>query len=227
MGSRAGTLKTAAARTGLTPAEYAERIAAGLKWCTACKRWRARGDFGRDRSRSDGLAATCGPCRTPPNSQAPNRAERRERRAQGSAWCARCRDWRPLAEIHAGLCRRHRAEYQRERYRSDPHYQLRRKSKTYLRRRGVEAVPPIGQEVLLEEFAGRCAYCGSPAETWDHIVPVSQGGRTTPGNVVPACRSCNSSKKDQDVIEWLGRRGLDPHPQLYERMTLAWAGLYG
>lgn len=29
------------------------------KWCTACKRHHARSEFGRDRSRGDGLAACC------------------------------------------------------------------------------------------------------------------------------------------------------------------------
>ena len=46
---------------------------------------------------------------------------------------------------------------------------------------------------------GVCAYCGSafaPAElTMDHVVPVARGGRSTRGNVVPACKECNNRKK--------------------------------
>lgn len=37
MGSRAGVLKIAAKRVGLKPEEYAARVAAGLKWCFACR----------------------------------------------------------------------------------------------------------------------------------------------------------------------------------------------
>ena len=55
---------------------------------------------------------------------------------------------------------------------------------------------------------GRCYYCGSltPAIdlTMDHIVPLSRGGKTTKGNVVPACKSCNSKKKNQLLMEWEG-----------------------
>lgn len=46
---------------------------------------------------------------------------------------------------------------------------------------------------------GLCAYCGQrfPAKelTMDHVVPVARGGRSAKGNVVPACKPCNSKKK--------------------------------
>jgi 5-methylcytosine-specific restriction enzyme A len=46
---------------------------------------------------------------------------------------------------------------------------------------------------------GICAYCGKqfpPKElTLDHIVPVARGGRSTKGNVVPACKPCNNQKR--------------------------------
>lgn len=45
---------------------------------------------------------------------------------------------------------------------------------------------------------GVCHYCGqtvAPEQlTMDHVVPVARGGRSTRGNVVPACRPCNRSK---------------------------------
>ena len=51
----------------------------------------------------------------------------------------------------------------------------------------------------------RCYYCGQqvPAKelTMDHIVPIARGGVTTKGNVVPACRRCNTEKKLQIPAE--------------------------
>ncbi len=29
----------------------------------------------------------------------------------------------------------------------------------------------------------------------DHLVPVARGGRSTRGNVVPACHACNATKR--------------------------------
>lgn len=53
---------------------------------------------------------------------------------------------------------------------------------------------------------GRCHYCGKsflPTElTMDHIVPLIRGGRTRKGNVVTACKTCNSKKKYLLPLEW-------------------------
>ena len=46
---------------------------------------------------------------------------------------------------------------------------------------------------------GKCHYCAkkvAPAElTMDHVVPLARGGRSTKGNLVPACKDCNNRKK--------------------------------
>jgi len=53
---------------------------------------------------------------------------------------------------------------------------------------------------------GICYYCGrhvDPGElTMDHIVPLIRGGKSTKGNLVPACKDCNSKKKYLLPIEW-------------------------
>ncbi|MDY6790922.1 MAG: HNH endonuclease [Thermodesulfobacteriota bacterium] len=53
---------------------------------------------------------------------------------------------------------------------------------------------------------GICHYCKRPTPakelTMDHIVPVSRGGKSTKGNVVPACKECNNKKKQLLPIEW-------------------------
>jgi 5-methylcytosine-specific restriction endonuclease McrA len=53
---------------------------------------------------------------------------------------------------------------------------------------------------------GICHYCGrkfKPSElTMDHIVPIGRGGKSTKGNVVPACKECNTKKKYLLPIEW-------------------------
>jgi 5-methylcytosine-specific restriction endonuclease McrA len=36
----------------------------------------------------------------------------------------------------------------------------------------------------------------------DHIVPLGRGGRSIRGNVVPACKECNSRKKALLPVEW-------------------------
>ena len=54
--------------------------------------------------------------------------------------------------------------------------------------------------------AGLCHYCHErfpPAElTMDHLIPLVRGGRSTKGNIVPACKVCNSKKKYALPWEW-------------------------
>jgi 5-methylcytosine-specific restriction endonuclease McrA len=38
--------------------------------------------------------------------------------------------------------------------------------------------------------------------TMDHLVPLSRGGKSKKGNLVPACKECNSKKKYLLPIEW-------------------------
>ncbi|MBN1170758.1 MAG: HNH endonuclease [Micromonosporaceae bacterium] len=47
----------------------------------------------------------------------------------------------------------------------------------------------------------RCAYCRGPAETIDHVVPRSRGGRHAWENVVAACAKCNHTKGDRTLAE--------------------------
>ncbi len=63
---------------------------------------------------------------------------------------------------------------------------------------------------ILEAWA-RCAYCGADgvALQKDCVQPISRGGRYTIENVVPACRSCNASKSNDEVTSWMRRRRFD------------------
>lgn len=63
---------------------------------------------------------------------------------------------------------------------------------------------------ILDAWA-RCAYCGADgvALQRDCVLPISHGGRYTLDNVVPACRSCNASKCNDEVTGWMRRKRLD------------------
>ena len=56
--------------------------------------------------------------------------------------------------------------------------------------------------------AGICHHCGGkfPLKelTMDHLVPVIRGGKSTKGNLVPSCKSCNSARKHRLPFENAG-----------------------
>ena len=66
----------------------------------------------------------------------------------------------------------------------------------------------VSSKELARLRAMPCFYCGanSPSHI-DHVVPLSKGGNNSIGNYLPACKRCNSSKKDRFLTQWKKVRG--------------------
>jgi hypothetical protein len=58
---------------------------------------------------------------------------------------------------------------------------------------------------LQAAFEHRCAYCGATHSKLipEHVEALSRGGEDERENIVPACRSCNCSKADLMLLEWV------------------------
>jgi len=67
-----------------------------------------------------------------------------------------------------------------------------------------------------------CAYCGAVGDSLqrDCVIPISRGGRYTLDNVVPACRSCNTSKCNEEVTSWMRRKRLDEPAFLLRQLAV-------
>lgn len=68
-----------------------------------------------------------------------------------------------------------------------------------------------------------CAYCGAPAETWDHVFATVRNSRFSGhghrlGNLLPCCKPCNSKKGNKD---WHAHLVSLPMPEMdRERRTI-------
>lgn len=66
--------------------------------------------------------------------------------------------------------------------------------------------------LVLAEFDGTCAYCGATASAEnrgivpDHLVAVTDFGELIPGNIVPACQTCNDSRGNKPWRIFLASR---------------------
>ena len=78
------------------------------------------------------------------------------------------------------------------------------------------------QWTVLQAAWGGCAYCGATdrALQRDCVLALSRGGRYTLDNIVPACRSCNTSKCNDEVTSWLRRKRLDERAFLLRRLEI-------
>ncbi|MCD4819107.1 MAG: HNH endonuclease [Candidatus Cloacimonetes bacterium] len=60
-----------------------------------------------------------------------------------------------------------------------------------------------------------CVYCGKTRMLQiDHIIPQNKGGKDSGENLVWACRKCNASKNDIDLMEWYHRKNEFPPIQV-------------
>lgn len=59
----------------------------------------------------------------------------------------------------------------------------------------------LSRRAVFARDGHRCAYCGSHADSIDHVVPRSRGGKNVWENVIAACRPCNLRKRDRTPEE--------------------------
>lgn len=71
---------------------------------------------------------------------------------------------------------------------------------------------PLTRAALMHRDRHRCAYCGSRADTVDHVVPRSRGGGHTWENCVACCSSCNHRKADRLLSELGWKLHTSPVP---------------
>lgn len=80
------------------------------------------------------------------------------------------------------------------------------------------------KKMMLGERA--CVYCGCESDlSMDHIIPKVRGGPDIPANIIPACKSCNSSKGDKDLFQWYfeDKKADTIPPKVWKRyLKLVW-----
>lgn len=113
----------------------------------------------------------------------------------------RAREWQ---RNNRGICNQLTAEWRRKNIEKAREIQRHAEQRRRVHKRRLAASFTLEQWIVcVAYFEGRCAYCGATKKLeQDHFVALSRGGEYVAGNVLPACKSCNSSKGARDFAEW-------------------------
>lgn len=80
-------------------------------------------------------------------------------------------------------------------------------------------------EIIKSYFNKECCYCGKKSDlTKDHIKPLINGGKMVMSNIVPCCKNCNSSKKDNEMLSWYQRQSfydMNRAKKIFDYVTFA------
>ena len=149
------------------------------KRCGKCREVKHISKFGRNRSRKDGLKNRCKNCCKTANEK-----------------------WRAENPEKKLACRRA--------YRSSPKGREAHRAKRNRRRARKRNAPGNATteqiKARFDYHGNKCRYCGCSDKPLaiEHMIPLARGGSNWPSNLVPACTSCNSSKRAKTYKEFVG-----------------------
>lgn len=200
------------------------------KTCSKCNRSLSFNEFGKDRYKSSGLTSQCKSCRNahkrltrldPAVRENHRQKSKAYYHANKSRMAQNYKKWvvanpqkrkesNRKSQIkrrdkHAAYMRQYRIdkpEMRREWAIKNPEKQRALYSERSSRKR-ASAIYKVQSAELIALRTMPCIYCGSRREIQiEHIIPLARGGEHKIGNLAPACRACNMSKKDKFVMEW-------------------------
>lgn len=104
-------------------------------------------------------------------------------------------------------------EYYKQYYKENAdRYRQRSQKRRAIKKRLPHTLTLDQWEKIKNDFNNECAYCGKTEQEHreefneqlhqEHFIPLSKGGEYTHNNIIPACRSCNTSKNNTDFFEW-------------------------
>lgn len=161
------------------------------KICSSCKTEKTLDNFSKDKNRKDGIYTQCKTCVS--EYWKHYYKENHERRLTNQRKASY--KWRHAhPEAKAADAKRWNEKNRKRK----AHYASTRRAQ-----KESNGIYEIRDSELKKLYASPCFYCGKYAKIdADHVIPISRGGQHSIGNLVPSCRSCNTSKNNKTIMEW-------------------------
>ena len=119
---------------------------------------------------------------------------------------------------YANLAMAHAAKTERATAYTQTHYIIRSKLYSGLMKGTMKLGSMLDDEKITMKLPQCCSYCGSMSHlSIDHLIPQAKGGEHSGDKAVWACRSCNSSKQDKDLLKWFESKDTFPPVLVFRR----------
>ena len=184
----------------------------GMKRCSKCHEIKLYKDFPVCKKGRDGYVSECHACRKIyyDNNKESIQASRKQHRLKNlGKYKLRNKQYhqehRDKRLTYLAAWKRNNPGYWMKYYRANTE-KFKMKMASARARRKHAPINDLTQEqweFLKRQFHYACAYCGKKSRrlTKDHITPLVKGGGHTLSNIVPACGSCNSKKRDRAPLK--------------------------
>lgn len=168
-----------------------------MKRCTKCGEIKEFTEFNQSKNDKTGLQAHCKVCR------------RQYRQANREKIVEQQKEYRE--QNHEKYERYYQANREKilernKKYRKANLDKLRvyEQKRRALKKNATGNATAVEIQARFDYYGNRCYYCGCDGKmTIEHRIPLSRGGSHHPANIVPACPSCNFSKRAKTEKEFL------------------------
>jgi 5-methylcytosine-specific restriction endonuclease McrA len=196
-----------------------------LKLCTKCGENKPHSAFSKKSAQPDGLRTRCRQC------------EKARKRSYYQQNAERAREWqKQYYQTHIEARRRYTHTYRnrdRQHIRElDRAWRIKNPDKLAAKQNRYDARKRLlPQQLTLEQWQWLldqtnhcCVYCGKHESEigrlqQEHVIPLSRRGAYTITNIVPACRPCNSRKKDRTPAEAGMTFAIEINPLAHMKQT--------
>jgi 5-methylcytosine-specific restriction endonuclease McrA len=171
------------------------------KQCRSCRQNKDLHNFSKDKNRKDGLTVYCKDCYKS-RSQKYYSQNRDKILSYGAKW--RNENKQKSKNYHSGYYQNNK-ELCKNRVKS---WQSRHPEKPFeynaIRRLRLTSSRFEIKKAEIDNLLSKpCFYCQqTQSNSLDHIIPLVRGGRHAIGNLIGACRPCNSKKQDKTIMEF-------------------------
>jgi 5-methylcytosine-specific restriction endonuclease McrA len=161
-----------------------------MKPCNRCKETKPLSGYSKNAKRPDGLCPECKECAKLRSKERYKKEGDKLRRQMAGQ---RKRDYEHRISIE-------RASRQRRKEEQRP---LKNARQSIRNRVVYGTIYLLDKKKIAKLYNQPCSYCGGTENiSLDHVVPIARGGNHSIGNLMPLCRSCNSSKGKKLLVEW-------------------------